>query len=185
MRTDAEPDSDELSRHTRRRQAVVVILRSFLVTAAVVVAYFVLPFTSPLAMDTVLEIFGGLTLLSAFVAWQVLRIVRSPFPAVHAISALLMVVPLFLTLFATAYYAMSYTDPGNFTEALTKLDAMYFTVTTFATVGFGDIAAKSEVARAVVTVQMVAGLVLVGFIARVVVAAVQEARNRDAAEPRR
>ena len=35
----------------------------------------------------------------------------------------------------------------------TRLDSIYFTVTTLSTVGFGDIAAHSQGARAVVTVQ--------------------------------
>jgi hypothetical protein len=73
---------------------------------------------------------------------------------------------------------MGRSDPQQFSEPLTRLDAAYFTVTVFATVGFGDITAVSETARAVVTVQMLGGLVLVGLIARVVVGAVQEARTR-------
>jgi hypothetical protein len=36
---------------------------------------------------------------------------------------------------------------------LTRTDALYFTVTVFSTVGFGDITAKTETARLVVTGQ--------------------------------
>ena len=61
---------------------------------------------------------------------------------------------------------------------MTRLDSMYFTVTVFATVGFGDITAVSQGARAVTTVQMMGGLVLVGLIARVIVGAVQVGRSR-------
>ena len=42
---------------------------------------------------------------------------------------------------------------GNFSEPLTRTDALYFTVTVFSTVGFGDITAKTEAARLVVTGQ--------------------------------
>ncbi len=32
-------------------------------------------------------------------------------------------------------------DPAAFNETLTRIDSLYFTLTVFATVGFGDIAA--------------------------------------------
>ena len=38
---------------------------------------------------------------------------------------------------------------GTFTEPLTRTDAQYFTVTIFATVGFGDITAVTQTARVV------------------------------------
>jgi hypothetical protein len=43
-----------------------------------------------------------------------------------------------------------------FGERLTHTDGLYFTVTVFSTVGFGDITAKSQAARLVVTGQMIA-----------------------------
>jgi hypothetical protein len=39
-----------------------------------------------------------------------------------------------------------------------KVGAMYFTVTVFSTVGFGDITAKTDLARTLVTVQMLVNL---------------------------
>lgn len=182
MHKDAETVPDTDSRTVRRRQALVVLARSFLVSAAMVVAYFVLPMTSPLAVDTVLELTIGLTAVVALLTWQIMGIMHSPYPGLQALAALTVTVPLFLLMFATTYYLMSFAAPGSFTEPLTKLDSVYYAVTTFATVGFGDIAASSPAARATVTLQMVGGLVLVGFIARVVVAVVEEARRRRRAE---
>ena len=46
-------------------------------------------------------------------------------------------------------------------------------MTVFATVGFGDITAKSETARVVLIVQMLADLALLGAGARVLLRAVQ------------
>ena len=105
-------------------------------------------------------------MLAVLLAWQVREILRSPYPAAQAVSALVVSVPLFLTLFAMTYYLMGQAEPSTFSEPMTRLDAMYFTVTVFATVGFGDITAVSQGARAVTIVQMMAGLVLVGLIAR-------------------
>ena len=64
--------------------------------------------------------------------------------------------PLFLLIFAAVYELLSGTDPHAFSETLSRTDSLYFVVTVFATVGFGDITAVSQSARVIVTVQMVA-----------------------------
>ena len=54
-----------------------------------------------------------------------------------------MIVPLFLLLFASTYFLMERASAASFTQPLTRTDALYFTVTVFSTVGFGDISPKS------------------------------------------
>jgi hypothetical protein len=66
---------------------------------------------------------------------------------------------------------------SNFGEHLTHTDGLYFTVTVFSTVGFGDITAKSQMARLVVTGQMIADLVVLGLAIKVVLGAVSRARQ--------
>jgi Ion channel len=62
-----------------------------------------------------------------------------------------------VTLFASAYITMANANPANFsTHPLTRTDALYFTVTVFTTVGFGDITAASQSARLVVARQQAA-----------------------------
>jgi hypothetical protein len=56
---------------------------------------------------------------------------------------------------------------------MSRVGALYFTVTVFATVGFGDIVPVTDAARIVVMVQMVGDLVLVGVGVRVLLGAVQ------------
>jgi hypothetical protein len=68
---------------------------------------------------------------------------------------------------------------SNFSEPLTRTDALYFTVTVFATVGFGDITAKTEAARLVVTGQMIVDLVAIGLAVKVIVGAVKQGRQRQ------
>jgi voltage-gated potassium channel len=52
----------------------------------------------------------------------------------------------------------------------------------FATVGFGDITAKTEAARLVVTGQMITDLVIIGLGIRNIVGAVEGGRQRRPAE---
>ena len=105
---------------------------------------------------------------SGLVAFQVRTIAQSPFPGLRAIEALATSVPLFLLLFAAIYTVMATMSASNFSQPLTRTDAVYFTVTVFATVGFGDITAKTEAARLVVTGQMIADLIIIGLGVRVI-----------------
>ncbi len=73
---------------------------------------------------------------------------------------------------------MERASAASFTQPLTRTDALYFTVTVFSTVGFGDITAKSEAARAVLIIQMLADLALLGAGIRVLLGAVQHSRER-------
>jgi voltage-gated potassium channel len=65
---------------------------------------------------------------------------------------------------------------------LSRTDGLYFTVTVFATVGFGDITPRSELARIVTTTQMLFGLVAFGLIVRTLLGAVQVAVKRRESE---
>lgn len=179
MRTGAETNSDALAPRLRRRQAVGTVLRSLVVSTTITTGYFVLPLTSPLATASLLKLALALVIVAVLLRWQIRGIVNSKYPMARAIGALMVTVPLFLTVFATTYYLMGHAEPSTFSEPMTRLDSAYFTVTVFATVGFGDITAVSQSARAVTTIQMLGNLVLVGLIARVVVGAVQQARTRQ------
>jgi hypothetical protein len=178
MRFLAGSEWDTLPVGERRRIVAKELARSTVAAVGILAGYFVLPMAGGAGLRTFAWILGGLVLVTGLLAWQVHGILRSPYPAATAVGGLMVSVPLFLVLFATTYYVMAAQDPGSWTEPLTKLDALYYTVTTFATVGFGDITAVSQAARGATLIQMVGGLLLVGVIARVVMGAVQESRNR-------
>ena len=68
---------------------------------------------------------------------------------------------------------------GSFSEPLTRMGALYFTVTVFATVGFGDISPVTDGARAAVTAQMVLNAVFIGLLVKVIFGAAQASLRRD------
>jgi voltage-gated potassium channel len=146
--------------------------------AALIAIYYLLPLASSSAGAAVAMLVGGLAVLVGLIVLQVRAIVASPFPMLRAVEALATSVPLFLLLFAGTYTVMSRLSEGDFSEPLTRTDALYFTVTVFATVGFGDITAKTEAARLVVTGQMIADLVVLGLGFKVIVGAVGRGRQR-------
>ena len=82
-------------------------------------------------------------------------------------ALLLAVVYLAVVLFATGYFALATSTEDQFVDLDTKTDALYLTMTTLSTVGYGDVHAAGQAARAIVTVQIVFNLVVIGALASV------------------
>jgi voltage-gated potassium channel len=135
----------------------------------------------PVGMVAV-RLFIGLVAVVVVLVWQIGAVTRSQYPTQRAVEAVATCIPLLILVFATAYVTVGDNVSDSFSEDLSRFDAVYFTVTVLATVGFGDISPKSEVARGLVTAQMLVDLVLVGLIAKVLVDAVR--RRRDVLEGR-
>lgn len=154
------------------------MLRSAVAIAALVVVYSVAPLDRPLDTGTWLIFAGGLVLFGLVITWQVRVVLRSRTPRLQAIQAVAIGLPLILLLFAAGYVVIAANQPDGFTEPIDRTDAVYFTVTVFSTVGFGDITPHSTVARVVVTVQMLVGLTVLGVIAKILFGAVQVAEQR-------
>jgi hypothetical protein len=161
---------------------VRAVLRALASTIALVTIYYLLPLdrsSTPVAV-TLLVI--GLIAFVWLVGYQIRAIARSSVPVLRAIEALATSVPLFLLLFAATYVVLATISASNFNQPLTRTDAIYFAVTVFATVGFGDIAATAQAARLVVTAQMLADLVILGLGARIILGAVTRGRQRRPAD---
>ncbi|MET0191105.1 MAG: potassium channel family protein [Pseudonocardia sediminis] len=168
---------------TRRRTVVTDVLRAVLSATLLLWVYYRVPLDRPLSADTGIAFGLGLLVLAVVMVWQIRSITASDRPRLRAVQVVAIGLPMLLVLFAAVYVVIAAT-PGSFTEVLGRTDALYYTVTVFATVGFGDIAPRSEVARIVTMIQMLVGLVAVGLIARMVIAAVDVAvRRRGGAAP--
>jgi hypothetical protein len=148
-------------------------------TAALVALYYLLPLDHSARWAAITMLVIGLAALIALVTLQVRSIAAAPFPALRALQALATSVPLFLLLFASTYVVMAAISASNFSQPMTRTNALYFTVTVFGTVGFGDITAKTEAARLVVTGQMIIDLIILGLGARVILGAVTRGRQRE------
>ena len=157
------------------------VLRVVATIAVVTVLYYLLLLDRSTGVAVTL-LAAGLVVFVALVVFQIRAIIASPFPGLRAIEALAASVPLFLALFAGTYVVMARLSPGSFTAPLTRTDALYFTVTVFSTVGFGDITAKTEAVRLVVTGQMIADLVILGLAIRAITSAVRRGRQLQAAD---
>ena len=170
--------NQELPPSKRRRLIVGAVLRGLVVTTVLVVLYYLLPLDQPWDTGTAVRLLIGLLVFAGLTVWQVKAITGSRYPAMRAFEALGLIIPLYLLLFASTYFLLERAAAASFTQSLTRTDALYFSVTVFTTVGFGDITAKSETARVVLIIQMLADLALLGAGARVLLGAVHRGRQR-------
>lgn len=155
------------------------MLRPAFVIVALLVWYFVAPLNRPWTPRMALVVLAGLLVVGAVTVWQIRAVLVSPTPRLRAASALVTSFPLIVVLFAASYVVMSHDRRDAFSEPLSRIDGLYFAMTVFTTVGFGDIAPRSQPARLLVLVQMLANLIYVGLLAR----ALFEAARVGAANP--
>ena len=155
------------------------LLRAAGSTIVLVAVYYLLPLNHSARWAAITMLIIGLVLLIALITVQVRSIIAAPFPGLRALEALATSVPLFLVLFAATYVVMATISPGSFSQPMTRTNALYFTITVFATVGFGDITATTATARLLVSVQMIIDLIILGLRARIILGAVTRGRKRQ------
>ncbi|WP_363353775.1 potassium channel family protein [Microbacterium sp. LMI12-1-1.1] len=176
--------SRELTRRQRRRFILRGLARAALMTVLLVAVYFVVPLDWIGAMPVTVMLAVAPVILLVVAVWQIRAILRSEQPGLRGIEALAIIAPLYLLLFATTYFLMSFDDPSSFTaDPITRVDALYLTVTIFSTVGFGDISAASQTARIVVTIQMILNLIVLGAGVKLLTGAVKRGRETKDSEP--
>lgn len=170
-------DDARASRREMRRLVMGAFLRVSIVTGTLLVVYAVAPLGERADRSVVFRLCVALVALVVVLGLQFRSVSRSPHPTLRGVEAVAVSVPLLILSFAATYYVMAQADQASFTESLSRVDAVYFSVTVLATVGFGDITPTSESARLIVTGQMIVDLIFVGLIAKVLVGAVQRRRQ--------
>lgn len=176
------PMGDPSAPHPRRapaRATVLSLIRTVVTVVLLTVLYFILPLDTRVKDAAFIYVVVGLVGVGALLVYQTVSIAASHYPLLRAIESYATSAPLYLLLFSTTYYEMQRSFPAAFAATLTRLDALYFTVTVFTTVGFGDITPHSQSARAVVTVQMLGNLIFLGVAVRLLSGAVQRNRQRQ------
>jgi ion channel len=143
------------------------------------VAYSLLPLDTSLHGKGFGLLAVAIVVILAVMALQLRAILRSKSPGVRGVQALITLLTVLLLTFASIYVVLSKNTPGSFNESLNHVSGFYFTVTVFATVGFGDIVPLTSAARMIVTTQMLLNLAVLGIGVRVIVTAAKMTRERD------
>lgn len=135
-------------------------LRLGVAMVLLVVVYFVVPLNGDLGATEVMQVIVtliALGLLSFMVIWEVRQQLVDDSRNIDRLALALVVSVLG---FAIGFYVMAERNPDEIVGLETRLDSLYFTMTTLLTIGYGDIHAKGQVARALVLVQMVFNVVI-------------------------
>jgi len=169
---------DHLSPSARPSRRIVQLLWTAVSPVPLLTLYYLAPLDGPLGIRTLIGFVLGLVAFALAMIWQVRAIVSSDAPRLRTVRAVVIGVSTLLVIFASTYCVISNSRPHSFTEPLSKTDALYFTITVFATVGFGDIAPRSDLARIITMVQMIVGLITFGLLAKIVFAAMQKGLRR-------
>jgi voltage-gated potassium channel len=159
--------------------------RPVVAAAAAIVAYYAYPVDEGggRLVAAVAVTLLGVTLLG-WAIWGLVRRVLHGDPEVRP-TTLATLVALSIVVFALGYFMLDRSRPDEFAGLETKTDSLYFTLTTLTTVGFGDIFAQGQVARALVAVQIVFNVVFVAGGVRLVVGSVRDraATSGEASHP--
>lgn len=118
-------------------------------------AYFLLPLDRLGPQRPVLSwlLFGlALGLIALLLLRQVVHVLLSV-PDVRPGLVIPPLMCLSILVFATAYQALAQ-QPGELDGISTRLDALYFTLVTLATIGYGDITPRGQAARLVTVLQI-------------------------------
>lgn len=154
------------------------MISRLLLPVAVLTFYFLVPVgASDAPVGTALGFVVGAVCLVA-IAGTVFNEVRQAAKRLRPVH-LLLAFELVLVIFSLGYYLLTVQQPEQFSGLSTRLDALYFSMTTMSTVGYGDIHAQGQLARLLVTVQLVFNLV---FVASLVSLFQDQIRRRGARE---
>jgi voltage-gated potassium channel len=129
-------------------------------TALMVTGYFLLPLDAFGPERPVIgwSVFVLTLALIAVLLLKQMRDVLLDRTGVHPGFVIPLLVALTVLAFSAAYYTLA-KEPGQFHGLRTRLDALYFTVVTLATVGYGDIHPRGQTARMLAVVQITYNLV--------------------------
>jgi hypothetical protein len=158
----------DLDRHQRRLAILRAVLTILLAWVLIVGGYYVLPFDHLSQGHNIFRLAVVAALVAAVLVWQIRRISFAALPELRAIEALGIVIAVFLVGFSIIYLSMSHNSMSTFTQGLDHTRALYFTISVFSTVGFGDITPRTDTARLVVAAQMLLDLAIIGAVVRLI-----------------
>jgi voltage-gated potassium channel len=167
-----------------RANTAKTLLRSALTVIGLLALYAVIPVPGqrePLWF-TLLMAVGGLAFLAYAFITLAQRAQRSTNDTAIRLEALVAVLYAFVVFMSLVYLGLA-SSPGQFDELHTRVDALYFTMSTIATVGFGDVHATGQAARLVVTIQIFLDLIFVGLVARIILPTLARQRAQRIGTP--
>lgn len=153
-----------------RRAALKNVAAAGSAIAVSTIVYFALPlgpFGAAGTWSFVTAFALGLLAVASVIVRQIRR--YRPGTTRHgSIASVVAALYLAVLFFAAVYFGLAVHDPASIASLHTKIDALYFSLTITATVGFGDVHAVGQLARAVAAVHMAFNIGFLGVAITVV-----------------
>jgi voltage-gated potassium channel Kch len=129
----------------------------------VLTIYFLVPVDTERAP---LGVLAGILISVAALAGVVMIVATEARGAARQLTGwhLVLALEIALVVFSFTYYLIATNDPQQFAGLATRLDAMYFSTATTATVGYGDVHPVGQLARGIVTLHMVFNIVFIAAV---------------------
>ena len=132
------------------------------ILVAIVAVYFVAPVAADVDKVNVIRGFSALLIGVGGVVGVVRQLRLHLDDTDRRVDGLIVSIWAVMVTFSFVFYTMDQRDPSQFAEMETRLDALYFTAATTASVGYGDVHAAGQAARALVLVQILFNVVFIG-----------------------
>jgi hypothetical protein len=162
--------------HARLSGVVVTVL----LMAAATAVYYLIPVPTLGAGAWAVLFFVGAGVLGVLILVAVRRLLRAGEEA--GIRGLVLLLTLTVLFFSWSDASVARLH-GQFAELHDRTDALYFNISTLATVGFGDIHPAGQLARAAVTLQIVFNLVFLGAAVSMISSTFRRRTQRRTPEP--
>jgi voltage-gated potassium channel len=158
--------ADDSIQEASKRELIGMIALGVLMVAGFA---FIPPKSGPVTWVDIALFFSGLALLSGGVFYMIIREYKGTArrDVRFRILSLFVLIIAMVMFFAISFYRLS-TVSGEIDGLQTHLDAIYFTISTTMTVGFGDVVAKGQVGRFVVIVQMLFNLIVLAAASKLI-----------------
>jgi hypothetical protein len=170
----------DLSLKQRRQAVAFAIARAVLVAVGVIVVYGLVPFDRSSTGDIFLVGLAAVVIIVLVNVFELRAVSLAEFPTLRAFEALSLSLVVVLVAFASMYLVLTNDNADAFDEALNHTGALYFSLTTLTTIGYGDIVPVSDTARKVVMAQMLIDVLVIGVFVRLVVNVVRARLPRSA-----
>ena len=147
-----------------RRERIRDLLQHLLVLAVALAAFYLVPVTGRFWNLSALGFFVVLIGLVVMVSRQLTTQARAGSNSSVQLKSLLFLLYPVVAVFALAYYLLFVHNPAEFDGIANRTDALYYTVVTLGTVGFGDVHPVGQLAKILTMVQIVFDLIVIGLL---------------------
>jgi hypothetical protein len=166
-----------------RRAVALSALRIAVVTAILVAVYAATPVAGRTGAGALARLAIGVVVFSVVLVLQLRSVRTAVYPHLRAAEALAVAFVVVVLGFSFAYLSLSHGTPRSFSQHLDRVSAVYFALSVITTVGFGDIAARTDPARIVVIVQFLGDIGLIFGVVRLFIGTAQRVYGQRTSGP--